>query len=144
MQPLVKETPAGAVQEDDLHGVPSSPEEDEEGGLRGLEADRVAREAREPIEARAQIDGLDGDEDLNAVGDHGSPPIARTTEASRAGSNPRPHADARNADLHEQLLRARGPRTNDRDERGAIARAGRRARGEAVRPSQERGGGVSL
>jgi hypothetical protein len=80
---------ACAVPPEKLGGLAVFGEEDEEGAAAGFALHALAHQASEPFHAEAHVDGLEGDEDLDAVGDHEATPArAETTARRRAGSKP--------------------------------------------------------
>jgi len=70
VEPLVEETHAAAIEEEDLHGVLSTTEEDEQSTSASIAADALECEIREPIEAPAKVDRFERDEHFDTVGDH--------------------------------------------------------------------------
>jgi hypothetical protein len=80
---------ACAVPPEKLGGLAVFGEEDEECAAAGFALHALAHQASEPFHAEAHVDGLEGDEDLDAVRDHEATPArAETTARRRAGSKP--------------------------------------------------------
>src|SRR6202789_454886 len=89
VEALVEETQAGVVGEEDLHRVPPAPEEDKESAAAHLATEPVGRKGAEPVEAPAQVDGVECDKDLDAVRDHRPPPNTSSPARNPPASNPR-------------------------------------------------------
>lgn len=117
----------GSFEEKYLRGRAPPPDEDEERARAGVVAGVLLGEPGEALEARAQIDGLERDEDLDAGGDHRAPSArTRTTAASRVGSKP---GATRTRAAPTSITRSRG-------ESGAAAGRGTSSRNgtEGARP----------
>ncbi len=70
VEALVEEAQAGAIEEEDLEGLLALAEEHEERPAARVASELLASDAGESIEAPAEIDGLEGEEDVDAVRDH--------------------------------------------------------------------------
>jgi hypothetical protein len=70
VETLVDDAQAGAVEEEDLDRFASFSEEDEESTAAGLAGDALGRDAGQTVEAPAEVNGLEADEDVNAAGNH--------------------------------------------------------------------------
>src|SRR5580658_3974392 len=70
VQPLVELAQPGAIKEEHLERLLSPTKKDEQGAGACVAADALGYQTREPIEAPAQIDGFQTDEDLDAMRDH--------------------------------------------------------------------------
>jgi hypothetical protein len=86
---FVKHAQTGSVEEENLQCGSSLAEEHEHRARASGAAHALFRETGESVEAEAHVDGLERDEDLDAVRDHRAvPPSAWTTARSIDGSNP--------------------------------------------------------
>src|SRR5262249_11870898 len=89
IETLVEQAESRVVREQNLHRVAAPAEEDEERTAADLTAEALLHQRAEPVEAPAQVDGVERDEDLHAVRDHGAPPRTSSTARRTSRSNPR-------------------------------------------------------
>src|SRR5690606_25097604 len=73
IQPLVEQAHPRAIPEQDLDGLSSLPEEDEERSAARVVPERLPGDPREAVEPTAQVDGLERQKDLGPGGDHCAP-----------------------------------------------------------------------